>query len=130
MQHAFIKLVPKSKQQSVSLEEIKQLFHYYKTITSQTGVQVGYAYANVAFPYEIIDTSDTTLELKSNHDRYDSIYVGVGIENEQAFVQISLPPTATFGDKGKANEFCRFLAKKLEGKLCLFNGRTMYFYKR
>ncbi|MES9782131.1 DUF1885 family protein, partial [Bacillus thuringiensis] len=26
--------------------------------------------------------------------------------------------------------FCRFLAKKLEGELQLFNGRTMYFYKR
>ncbi|MBO1578848.1 MULTISPECIES: DUF1885 family protein [Bacillus] len=130
MQHAFIKLVPKSKQQAVSLEDVKQLFHYYKTITSQTGVQVSYAYTNVAFPYEILDTSDTTLELKSSHDRYNSIYVGVGIENEQAFVQISLPSTATFGDKGKANEFCRFLAKKLEGELRLFNGRTMYFYKR
>ncbi|MDM5156152.1 DUF1885 family protein [Bacillus sp. DX1.1] len=130
MQDAFIKLVPKSKQQSVSLEDVKQLFHYYKTITSQTGVQVNFSYTNAAFPYEILDTSDTTLQLKSGHDRYDSIYVGVGTENEQAFVQISLPSTATFGDKGKANEFCRFLAKKLEGELQLFNGRTMYFYKR
>ncbi|MEH7896106.1 DUF1885 family protein, partial [Bacillus thuringiensis] len=30
MQHAFITLVPKSKQQSVSIDDIKQLFHYYK----------------------------------------------------------------------------------------------------
>ncbi|PFK40310.1 hypothetical protein COI93_13280 [Bacillus cereus] len=130
MQHAFIKLVPKSKQQTVSLEDVKQIFRHYKTITSQTGVQVSYAYTNVAFPYEILDTSDTTLELKSSHERYNSIYIGVGVENEQAFIQVSLPSTATFGDKGKANEFCRFLAKKLEGKLRLFNGRTMYFYKR
>ncbi|WP_410983821.1 DUF1885 family protein [Bacillus cereus] len=130
MQHAFIKLVPKSKQQAVTLGDVKQLFHYYQTITSQTGAQVSYAYTNVAFPYEILNTSETTLELKSSHDRYNSIYVGVGTENEQAFVQISLPSTATFGDKGKANEFCRFLAKKLEGELRLFNGRTMYFYKR
>lgn len=130
MQHAFIKLVPKSKQQFISLDDVKQLFHHYKIITSQTGVQINYTYENAAFPYEILDTSDTTLKLKSSHDRYDSIYVGVGIENEQAFVQISLPSTATFGDKGKANEFCRFLANKLEGELQLFNGRTMYFYKR
>ncbi|KFN04633.1 DUF1885 family protein [Bacillus clarus] len=130
MQHAFITLVPKSKQQSISLEDVKQLFQYYKTITSQTGVQVSYAYTNFAFPYEILDTSDTTLKLQSSHDRYDSIYIGVGVENEQSFIQISLPQTATFGDKGKANEFSRFLAKKLEGELQLFNGRTMYFYKR
>ncbi|EMA6341327.1 DUF1885 family protein [Bacillus cytotoxicus] len=130
MQHAFIKLVSKSKTQSVSLDDIKELFQYYKTITSQTGRQIHYAYANFAFPYEIVDTSNSTLELKSNHERYNCIYVGVDSENDQTFIQISLPSTATFGDKGKANEFCRFLAKKLEGELQLFNGRTMYFYKR
>ncbi|HDR7381107.1 TPA: DUF1885 family protein [Bacillus toyonensis] len=130
MQHAFITLVPKSNQHSVSTNDIKQLFQYYKTVTSQTGVQINYAYTNTAFPYEILDTSATTLKLQSSHDRYDSIYVGVGIENEQSFIQISLPSNATFGDKGKANEFCRFLAKKLEGELQLFNGRIMYFYKR
>lgn len=130
MQDAFIKLVPNSKQQSISLDDVKQLFHYYKTITAQTGQQLGFSYSNTAFPYEMVDTSNTTLYLKSNHEHYHSIYVGIGIENEQSFVQITLPSTATFGDKGKANEFCRFLAKKLEGELQLFNGRTMYFYKR
>jgi hypothetical protein len=130
MQDAFIKLVPKSKQQSISLDDVKKLFHYYKTITAQTGQQIGFTYSNNAFPYEMVDTSETTLCLKSNHERYHSIYVGIGIENEQPFVQITLPHSATFGDKGKANEFCRFLAKKLEGELQLFNGRTMYFYKR
>ncbi|PEL81889.1 hypothetical protein CN558_01360 [Bacillus wiedmannii] len=130
MQHAFITLVPKSNQQTVSTDDIKQLFQYYKTVTSKTGVQINYAYTNTAFPYEIIDTSATTFKLQATHDRYDSIYVGVGIEKEQSFIQISLPPNATFGDKGKANEFCRFLAKKLKGELQLFNGRTMYFYKR
>ncbi|EEL86451.1 DUF1885 domain-containing protein [Bacillus cereus] len=130
MQHAFITLVPKSNQQSVSIEDVKHLFHNYKTVTSKTGDQINYAYTNTAFPYEILDTSATTLKLQSSHDRYNSIYVGIGIEKDQSFIQISLPTTATFGDKGKANEFSRFLAKKLEGELRLFNGRTMYFYKR
>ena len=130
MQHAFITLVPKSNQHSVSTDDIKQLFFFFLTVTSQTGVQINYAYTNTTFPYEILDTSATTLKLQSSHDRYDSIYFGVGIENEQSFIQISLPSNATFGDKGKANEFCRFLAKKLEGELQLFNGRIMYFYKR
>lgn len=129
MQHAFITLVPKSNQQSVSIDDIKQLFHYYKTVTSKTGAQINYTYTNTAFPYEILDTSTTTLKLQSTHDRYDSIYIGVGIENEQSFIQVSLPPNATFGDKGKQMNFA-VLAKKLEGELQLFNGRTMYFYKR
>lgn len=125
MQHAFITLVPKSNQQSVSIDDIKQLFHYYKTVTSKTGVQINYAYTNTAFPYDILDTSATTLKLQSTHDRYDSIYVGVGIEKEQSYIQISLPPNATFGDKGKANEFCRFLAKKLEGELQLLDRKSV-----
>ncbi|MCP8970304.1 DUF1885 family protein [Ectobacillus ponti] len=130
MQHAFIKLVPKSVKESITIEDVKDYFTYYRHITSQTGKQLGWEYAENAFPYEVIQTSDATLHLKSSHDRYRSIYVGVGTEDEQPFVQLTLPETATFGDKGKANEFCRFLAKKLEGELRLFNGRTMYFYKR
>lgn len=130
MQDAFIELVPKSKQQTVTLEDIKELFQYYKTMTAQAGKQLNFHYSSAAFPYEIIDTSETTLQLQSHHERYHTIYVGIGIKEDRSFIQITLPPTATFGDKGKANEFCRFLAKKLEGKLQLFNGRTMYFYKR
>lgn len=130
MQHAFIKLVPKSVKQAITLEDVQQLFTYYRSITAQTGKQLNWNYEESAFPYEIIQTSETTLHLKSGHDRYRSIYVGVGEENEQQFVQITLPAGATFGDKGKANEFCRYVAKKLEAELQLFNGRTMYFYKR
>ncbi|MFX3624345.1 MAG: DUF1885 family protein [Ectobacillus sp.] len=130
MQHAFIKLVPKSAKQSINIQDLKDLFTYYKQITEKTGKQLGWNYSENAFPYEMIPTSDSTLHLKSSHDRYHSIYIGTGEENGQYFVQITLPQSATFGDKGKANEFCRFLAKKLEGELQLFNGRTMYFYKR
>ena len=130
MQHAFIKLVPKSAKQAITIEDVQQLFIYYKNITAQTGKQLNWNYEESAFPYEIIQTSETTLHLKSIHDRYRSIYVGIGEANEHPFVQITLPESATFGDKGKANEFCRYVAKKLEAELQLFNGRTMYFYKR
>ncbi|WP_379966900.1 DUF1885 family protein [Ectobacillus sp. sgz5001026] len=130
MQHAFITLVPKSAKQEISIQDVKDLFTYYKQITTKTGTQLSWGYSETAFPYEIIDKSDTTIHLKSNHDRYQSIYVGVGIEENQHFIQITLPDSATYGDKGKANEFCRFLAKKLQGELRLFNDRVMYFYKR
>ena len=36
----------------------------------------------------------------------------------------------TYGDKGKATEYAKFVAKNLQGELHLFNGRIMYFNKR
>ncbi|GGE66893.1 DUF1885 family protein [Priestia taiwanensis] len=132
-QHAFIKLMPKSTQQTITLAEIKDLFHYYKNITAKTGDQVNWNYGEAAFPYvmnERTHNDHTLLELVSNEDRYNHFYVGVKEENDEHIIFLSLPENATFGDKGKANEFCRFLAKKLQGQLHLFNGRIMYFYKR
>lgn len=108
MQHAFITLVPKSNQQSVSIDDIKQLFHYYKAVTSKTGAQINYTYTNTAFPYEILDTSTTTLKLQSNHDRYDSIYIGVGIENEQSFIKFLYHLMQHLVTKGKQMNFAVF----------------------
>jgi hypothetical protein len=129
-QHAFIKLMPKSTQQTITLAEIKELFTYYKTITAKTGDQLNWDYGDASFPYVINERAHndhTLLELVSDVDRYNHFYIGV---KEEDVIFLSLPTNATYGDKGKANEFCRFLAKKLQGELHLFNGRIMYFYKR
>ncbi|WP_449539864.1 DUF1885 family protein [Ferdinandcohnia sp. Marseille-Q9671] len=141
MANAYIKLVSASTAQSISLEEVKDLFIYYKEITSKTGQQLDWEYNNAAFPYQIkeVDQQNNWFYLKSDHQNYNAIIVGVGSEElegedgekvEQFYIQVSLPQVSTAGDKGKANEFCKFLAKKLEGQLHLFNGRIMYFYKR
>ena len=53
-----------------------------------------------------------------------------GNVREQYYVQFTLPETATYGDKGKATEYAKFVAKNLQGELHLFNGRIMYFNKR
>lgn len=136
---AYIKLVPSSKQQDITLEEVKDLFYYYKNITAKTGKQVSWNYENAAFPYALKqkpDAKDQWFYLKATDDeRYKYILVGVGKEAAEAeeglpYIQVTLPDESTHGDKGKANEFCKFLAKKLEGELHLFNGRVMYFYKR
>ncbi|MCM3568749.1 DUF1885 family protein [Neobacillus mesonae] len=141
-ENAFIKLVPSSAKQTISVEDVKELFLYYKNITSKTGDQLDWQYENAAFPYEIKETvegKDNWFYLRSSHDRYNIILVGVdkenvqnedGDEREQYYIQITLPDQSSFGDKGKANEFCKFLAKKLQGELKLFNGRVMYFYPR
>ncbi|HWO96055.1 MAG TPA: DUF1885 family protein [Bacillus sp. (in: firmicutes)] len=140
---AYIKLVPKSSQQEITLEELKRLFHYYKEITAKTGHQLGWNYAHSAFPYEmhdVVEIEENMFYLKGTNEKYFAMIVKIGTEtipadeiNElqhQAYIQILLPNGATNGDKGKANEFCKFLAKKLAGELHLFNGRIMYFYKR
>ncbi|WP_078409329.1 DUF1885 family protein [Priestia abyssalis] len=140
---AFIKLVPKSSQQEITIEEVKHLFHYYKEITAKTGHQLSWNYAHSAFPYEIhdvLDMKENMLYLKGTNEKYFAMIVKIGADtipleetNEsynQTYIQILLPKGATNGDKGKANEFCKFLAKKLSGELHLFNSRIMYFYKR
>lgn len=130
--HAYIKLVPASKKKTITLEEVKELFHTYQQLMKKTGEQLGWGFENASFPYQLVeDGNEQWFYLKGTNDRYHSIIIGVGQENDEtSFIQVTLPNNATHGDKGKANEFCKFLAKQLEGELHLFNGRIMYYYKR
>ncbi len=133
---AYVKLVEKSKQQSITLDDVEKLIRYYKEITSKTGEQLGWKYGSAAFPYSIERRESKELkyyELKGSDQGYHYILVGVGSEfnsENTTQVQIVLPDGATHGDKGKAVEFSKFLAKQLNGELHLFNGRIMYYYKR
>lgn len=137
-ENAYIKLVPSSLKQTVTVDEVKDLFQYYKEITAKTGDQLNWKYEYSSFPYEIKETDEGKgkwFYLSSNNDRYNAILVGVdqemqNAETPQTYIQITLPEESTYGDKGKANEFCKFLAKKLQGELQLFNGRIMYYYPR
>jgi hypothetical protein len=140
--NAYIKLVPSSGNETMSTEDLKELLHYYKQITSKTGDQVDWEYSEAAFPYEIKEEPSGKgkwFYLYSTDDRYKAILVGVDeetIEDEdgtsrvQTYIQVTLPEISTHGDKGKANEFCKFIAKKLKAELHLFNGRIMYFNPR
>lgn len=139
---AYIKLVSSSKKEEISLTELKELFYYYKDITAKTGKQLSWEYDQAAFPYELKEKNDANGQwfyLHGTSDRYNFIILGISKEEledednetrEQCYIQVTLPDGATHGDKGKANEFCKFLGKKLEGELHLFNGRVMYYYKR
>lgn len=139
---AYIKLVPASNKQEVSLNDLKDLFNYYKEITSKTGEQLHWNYEHSAFPYEIKERGNSNNEwfyLKGIEDRYHYILLGIGSEEiseedgstrTQNYIQIALPESALFGDKNKAIEFAKFLGKKLNGELHLFNGRIMYYYDK
>lgn len=137
-EHAYIKLVPGSTLEVVQLDDIKELFHYYKSITRKTGTQLDWNYSDKAFPYEIIEHKADAdyIHLKATEDRYHSIFLGIGKEYVkgteelpafQHYIELILPGISTYGDKGKANEFSKFLAKKLKGELHLFNKRIMHF---
>ncbi|MED3691451.1 DUF1885 family protein [Peribacillus butanolivorans] len=142
IENAYIKLVPESVKEAVTIEDVKELLTYYQMITAKTGKQLNWDYDKKAFPYEIKEPEkmkDKVIYLQSNVDRYHMILIGVdqeivqdedGLERIQSYIQFTLPETATFGDKGKANELCKFLAKKLRAQLHLFNKRVMYYYPR
>lgn len=134
---AFIYLVEESKQQEISLEHVVELMDYYKQITSKTGEQLGWEYNERAFPYEIEKKEEqghSYLYLRGTDPKYHYLFIGVGTtkkqEKEQAYIQLTLPDGSSQGDVGKGNELAKFLAKKLEAQLHLFNERVMYFYKR
>jgi hypothetical protein len=141
-EHAYIKLVPGSEKETITLNDIKDLLIYYKEITTKTGIQLDWSYEGQAFPYEMKETLESGgkwMYLQSDSDRYNTILLGIDqekiiddAENEriQTYIQITLPNASTYGDKGKANEFCKFLAKKMKGELHLFNKRVMYYYPR
>jgi len=144
-ENAYIKLVPSAAKETVTIEEVKELFLYYKELTGKTGEQIDqldYHYEDLAFPYEIKETEQGKgkwFYLSSNLEHYKVILVGVdqetvtdenGEERKQTYIQITLPEQSTYGDKGKANQFCKFIAKQLQAELHLFNGRIMCYYPR
>jgi hypothetical protein len=110
----------------ISLEDVISTLQYYQEITAKTGVQLNWDYSRYAFPYVIEikeNNGDKYLLLKGQLDRYYAILIGVNASIENPYIQITLPNRSTFADKGKANEFAKFLAKKFNGKLTLFNGK-------
>ncbi|MFD1018016.1 DUF1885 family protein [Thalassobacillus hwangdonensis] len=137
-QSAYVYLVPESNHEELSLQNVHELLLYYRDITAKTGEQLGWNYADHSFPYTWKDISDEHGEytiLSGTNKEYNKLLIGVGKTEKNdgemtAYIQITLTEASTHGDKSKGNELAKFLAKKLEAKLQLFNGRIMYYYKR
>ncbi|WP_010269970.1 DUF1885 family protein [Paenibacillus senegalensis] len=136
-QSAYIKFVKGSAVSSLTLEDLEQHLLSYKEQLARTGQQLGWSYENAGFPYSIekkAEGGDRWFYLKGQDSSYRYIVLGLGKEaaedGDVHYVQVVLPDDATHGDKGKANELCRHLGRKLQGELHMFNGRVMYFYPR
>lgn len=136
-QSAFIKFVEGSTVSSMTLDELQEHLTQYRDQLKLTGQQLGWEYESAGFPY----TFETKPEgegkwfyLKGKDAGYKYIVLGVGSEphgdSVKNYLQFVLPADATFGDKSKANEFCKHLGKQLKAELHLFNGRVMYFNPR
>lgn len=132
---AYIKLRQGSKQQSITLNEVKELLDMYTKRTSKTGEQLDWEYEDSALPYSIEERTENGtkyLFLKKADPLYNYLIIGVGSENtdgeEVNYVQIVLPneDNITPGDLAKGNEFAKYFAKYLKGELHLFNGRIIY----
>ncbi len=133
---AVIQLVEGSTQQEIQLEDVKKKLEYYVEQAALTGQQLNWDYASATFPYTMEEQSDGTttwLVLKGKEPHlYKYLVIGVGKEEQsgQHYIQVIVPQDATHGDRAKANEFCRYLARSYQGELHLFNGRVIYFNPR
>jgi hypothetical protein len=136
-QNAYIRLVEGSAVSEIQLEDVKQHLLQYKEQTSLTGQQLDWDYAEAAFPYTVEakpEAEGKWFYLKGKNRQYEHIVFGIASEmgHEQArhYIQVILPKESTHGDKAKANEFCKYLGRKLKAEVELFNGRKMYYNPR
>ncbi|WP_127531454.1 DUF1885 family protein [Paenibacillus kobensis] len=141
-QNAYIRLVKSSAApEGVTLSDLEQSLHAYQDAVRRTGSQLDWEYENAAFPYTIepvtppSEKEPSWLYLRGRESRYrhialSAIPADTGSEDSCPIVQIALPDGATHGDKSKANELSRFIARSLKAELQLFNGRIMYYNPR
>lgn len=135
-QSAYIKFVQGSSVERLSLEDVKSKLTHYKEQTALTGSQLGWDYAEAAFPYTFESKNDDRwFYLKGINPLYHYILFGPSETTSVAghivpCVQVVLPNEATHGDKAKANELCKYMAKGLQAELTMFNGRTIYYNPR
>lgn len=136
-QSAYISLVQGSAADRVTLEDVKRQLLHYREQTALTGRQLDWNYADAAFPYTIETKpgeEDRWFYLKGRKPPYRYILFGTGSRAEGETIvpciQVVLPDVATHGDKSKANEYCKWLGKKLLAEVKLFNGRTIYYNPR
>lgn len=135
-QSAYIKLVAGSTNQDITLQDIQDALHRYREQTSRTGAQLGWDYERAAFPYTIESKGDERwFYLKGITSQYKHIIMGIGettsVSGEVVkCAQVVLPDESTHGDKSKANELCKYVAKTWLAELTMFNGRTVYYNPR
>jgi len=136
-QSAYISLVQGSKIDAITLDDVKEQLRQYQEQTELTGRQLGWDYGAAAFPYGIEqkpEAQDQWFYLKGNNPLHRYIVIGTGTRESEGtsvpYIQVVLPDGSTHGDKAKANELCKWIGKRLQAEVKMFNGRTFYFNPR
>lgn len=137
-QSAYISLVQGSTISEITLDGVKEQLQQYREQTELTGRQLGWDYAGAAFPYDIEqkpEAENRWFYLKGKNPLYRHIVIGTG-RRETAdggtvpYIQVVLPEGSTHGDKAKGNELCKWIGRRLQAEVKLFNGRTIYYNPR
>ncbi|TVY00636.1 DUF1885 family protein [Cohnella terricola] len=136
-QSAYISLVQGSAVSEIDLDGVQDQLRHYREQMSLTGKQLGWDYAEAAFPYSIEhkpEAGGKWFYLKGTVPQYRYIVVGTGQREEEGanipYIHLVLPDDSTHGDKSKANELCKWIGKQLQAEVKMFNGRTIYFNPR
>ncbi|WP_239617274.1 DUF1885 family protein [Cohnella mopanensis] len=136
-QSAYISLVQGSTVAEIDLNGVKEQLNHYQAQMTLTGQQLGWDYAEAAFPYSIESKADANGQwfyLKGTNPLYRYIVVGTGLRDNEGtsipYIQLVLPNDSTHGDKSKANELCKWIGKQLQAEVQMFNGRKIYFNPR
>ncbi|WP_276355877.1 DUF1885 family protein [Cohnella caldifontis] len=136
-QSAFISLVAGSAVSEITLDGVKEQLREYREQMELTGRQLGWDYADAAFPYEIQqkpEAENSWFYLKGKNPLYRNIVIGVAQREKDGTpvpsIQVVLPDGSTHGDKAKGNELCKWIGKRLQAEVRMFNGRTIYFNPR
>lgn len=133
--NAYVELVEGSSAAALTLEELREILNGYREQLAQTGKQLGWGYAEAAFPYSMEPgPAQGWLTLQGTLPAYRLLHIGLGTrtvgDEARTHIRILLPEGSTHGDKGKANELSKYLGKKLKAEVHLLNGRVMYFNPR
>lgn len=136
-QSAYISFVQGSSVSGITLDGVKEQLLHYREQVALTGRQLGWDYAEAAFPYAIEqkpEADDRWFYLKGQHPLYRYIVIGTGANEQDGtvvpYIHVVLPAGSTHGDKAKANELCKWIGKRLQAEVKMFNGRTIYFNPR
>ena len=106
----------------VTSDLLVTFFKNYFESMKRSGELAGWENEAFAFPYDLEVASDKIL-LKGNVERYEQLMILL-TDNE---IIIKLTPLSTFGDKNKAIQYSKVLAKHFKTNLVLPNNRTMNY---
>ncbi len=135
-QSAFIKLVQGSAVFDLTVSAIRSQLENFQKQAAIEGKGRNWNYVEAAFPYTLEEAPHNDwLYLRGKNSNYR--YIKMGISESISADGKSVPAIetiisthATYGDRGKAIEFCKFISANLQAELTLFNGRTIFYSPR